>query len=404
MNRIFFELKKVTINKFFLVSTVLLFAYFFWFGITGVYYTVENIKPTVSEKVYDALKSGETDTDKLYEYEESIALDVFNIELRPNLPVGIYGETISDDYVAIESATEQVRYARSGYKSDMISMLRSLYTRYTKAQEEENLYLAKYYNKAIEKYNVEYDLRQMDSKSSYEFLALFHFNWESRVFSILFIMWAAFVTVYCLQAEKMNRCHEMVYCTVSGREKTFLRKTVALVILYTVMAVIFALIELIFGITAFRVKDFSAPIQSLQDFEYCTFGLNYLEFFLLINLMRLLAVLFAMGLAMLCTIHAKSLTRPLVVGFGILALLCYMMVVLTGLHGLEVEGYWAYVRTFLPLSLSQPLLYFAKFDYANILGIPFNRLYVCILLFVLLTGVCLLVTCKNYGKAGSDNG
>lgn len=401
---LFYELKKVTVNKFFLVSTALLFAYFFWFSITGVQFIKGSIKPEVSEKIYSDLNCGKTDTERLYEYQQDIALDVFNVEQRPNLPAGIYGETISDDWEAIENAIKQVRYVRSGYKSDMVSMIKRLYTRYTNSQNDGNHYLEKYYYKAIEKYNVDYALRPMDSDSGFEFLALFHFNWESRVFSILFIMWTAFVTVYCLQSEKVCRCHEMVYSTSSGREKTFLRKTAALLIILIFIAIVFFIIELIFGITAFKIKEFSAPIQSLEEFKYCTFGVSYLGFFILINLMRLLSVIFTMGIAMLCTIRAKSLTRPLAVNFVLLGLLCYLMVVLTGLHGIKVEEYWAKVRTFFPLALSQPQMYFTKFDYENILGMPVNRLFICVILFLIFTTVCLFITLKNYGKAGKHNG
>lgn len=404
MKMIIYEIKKVTMNKFFLVSTALLLAYFFWFSITGMRNMVDFYQPEASAKVYSEINSGKTNADKLYEYEQSIILEVIKAENRENLPAGIYGKTIETDFLAVSKARDQLRYVESSYKTDMLKMIRSLYSRYLQAQRNGNKYLEKYYNKAISKYNVEYDIKPMDSASGYSFLELFHFNWESRVFSILFIMWAAFVTVYCLQSEKVNHCYEMVYSTSSGREKTFLRKTAALSMIFISIAVLFAVIELILGIAAFKIKEFSAPIQSLKNFEYCTFGVSYIGFFLLINLMRLLSVIFTMGIAMLCTIRARSLTRPLAVIFTLLGSLCYLMVVLTGLHGIKVEEYWAKVRTFFPLSLSQPLMYFTKFDYENIFGMPINRLLICIFLFVIFIGVCIFVTAKSYGKAGNHNG
>lgn len=393
------EIKKIIFNRLFIISTVILIGFFTVHAVEKI----KNISTSYAhpQRFYSQISDnpGSKEIADLKEKMDEISFDAFNPLLDP-IPDGEYGENVRIDYLIISQAIEQIKYSQYEFHNDMTLTVKQAYKNMLAEKENGNKYLERYYEKVISKYNTKKDIAIINGRAVYDFLEVFHFSWGSMLFNIFSILWVLFLSAYILNCEKGHGMNEIVYSTVNGRKKLFMRKLKAILIIIVGMTLLIILAEMFIGIFVYHIRDFTATIQSVPYFEFCSFKLNIIQTFLLMHLMRMLSIIFVAAVMTLLSIKAKSLMRPLISGFILFAGSWYALIYFGATHGIDAFEKLSKIRTFYPLALSQPEDYFLKFDYQKFMNYPVNSLFSCIIIFIIISTVCVAVSSRFYGKAG----
>ncbi len=403
---ILLELKKIVLNKFFIISFILVVAYLvFAIDFQLDYFPNDGFEDR--DKFFSSFeyKPGITGVE-INDYISEITSQAFDDRQLPEeqRTPGKYGKDLMADWHICIDVRDTIKHIENGYQNDMIETILVASQNKLSAQANGEKYLEKYNDKVIEKYNKKRNLDLYDTENVEACLDMFHDTYELRMFSVLLIVWTCFISAYCFHAEKSNKCNEAVFSTKKGRWQLFASKVIALLIILLVIALVLFGIEMYFAVNYFNITAFDAPVQSMIKYEYCTFDISVMGMILLMNLMRFMALVFAVAVTAVLCIKAKHIIRPVIIGFLFFGGLGYMLLRLGLLETLEKTKALAHIRAYLPLSLAHPYTYFNLFDYENILGFPVNRLMSCSVVFAVVTVACIFISAKFYGKAGKYNG
>lgn len=392
-----YELKKIINNKFFIISTALLFLLFFYM----ITQYESEIDFKANQKFYSSLpKSVNEQTAKKINDKSNELLEIVFEENSQN-EKGEFSDTIMGDFVIYQKASSQFDYVFTDFKQDRIKLIEDFQSNEKLAKSQNKKFESSYYQKASEIYNNVITPEIVDSEAIDAYFNFFHGKEYNTFNGLFFIIWVAFVSVYCYTGERNFKTNDIIYSCKNGREKLYFNKTLAIICIVFFVEFLFFTIEILLGIFKFKISDyFFTPIQSVQSLKMCMYNFNIFESIVVMNAMKFLTSLFVVFVSGFFSVKAKNILRPLTLTFIFFIGLSSLTLYLGSQTKYEMISKYNFLRNFSPVALTDSLEYLKSYDFGNLFGTAHNRLFVCIIFTIIISLICMLISANLYGKDG----
>ncbi len=151
------------------------------------------------------------------------------------------------------------------------------------------------------------------------------------------------------------------------------------------------------------------PVQSLEFYQSSAANISFLSLIIISGLARLLMFVFVISIAAAVSQISRkvfiSLVADCLILFVMFAFYVYSYEYMLSSEGTLAEtldsrrfNMFEKLRAFLPTCLTQPYVYFEKFDYINVANYPFLRLTTCVIVTAAATVLLLLFAYFRFGN------
>lgn len=314
---------------------------------------------------------------------------------------GDYGETLADDLVIFYGAYNLLEYKNNQFPNNRKQIINdSIYKIMEEEQKEyPNTKVIKSNELAIKKYNKAVPL-ELKNVGDMESMQLY---FDNTIWEYAMIAFIVMLTVRMFTVDISSGAYKMIHSSRMGRRHLFTRQFLAVSSIVTAIAIIAALIQLIFGVALFGVSNFFLPLQMYSEYEFCPFSISIAAFLLIKFLCKLLFYIMIVAVTAMVSIMTRkqfiSLITSLVVGVAPLVTITYYFDQTTKDSGDISTKFKAYdnLRGVVPHGLLNIRRYFSTFDYINLLGFHISRIALILSITALITIICSIVAYKNYG-------
>ena len=224
--------------------------------------------------------------------------------------------------------------------------------------------------------------------------------------AFVFVILAADVFCY----ERTRTLEGMVFTSEKGRKNLFTAKLCSLVCISFVTMLIFTVADVCVAYFIMGGRLLHEPIQILEVFQTSTANIDLLTFIICCNVLRFAVLVLAICLAAAVSQISRnvfvSIIIDLAVMFGMFAAFVYSMGYNTSPSDSPGEivfdsskfALYEKLRGFLPACLTNPMVYFEKFDYINVANYPFTRMTTCVIVTVTASVLLALFSFVRFGN------
>lgn len=375
---IIWEIKKIIKSKFFIISILLISVLYGVFEYRSIPEDIDMISS--QNALYEQLLTDEEEYNKnaLPYYNRIVDKDISQLLLME----GGYLETAYDDYCALKAIEEGRIYTDSGYENSMKETVTASVIALSRC---DSLYEKRLYEKSIEIYNTRVDIEPVYEKGLERFLTWIR---KEPMVGMVLILWCVVLTAQVVGFEERKNLKLIVATTKRGRRDILLSKIAAIAIIVAVVKLMFIIANIIIGLTVYRIsfRMLLAPIQSLEEYQLCSFHVQILGYFMLIGLGQLVLLELAVCVTSVMAYFIKAVPAA-AISLVLWEAPVYLLSCQTWDTYLEMETFGK-IRQYAPWALNSSRDYFLSFDYGRFINFPVNRFITCIIVSVLVMTVC----------------
>ena len=420
------EIKRILRSRVFIILTLLTAAYFIYLTVGAYRINHDSIKSSqkqanaVNEYLAQVTKdTNATDQSTLFEslrQKYSDAMTELNTYIEQNQENWTYDENgfhhpdvqetaLTERYNMAQSAYLTVKYKFDEYvkitENTVINALSLI------ADTSQDSYTVRLNKKAVDKYNRQKDFALIDSSpaSVWHEMYIMSYMYFYIVLAFAFVILAA--DVFC--AENTHSLEAIVYTAKYGRQRLFCAKLCSLLFLAAVFMLVFTAADVISAYYIMGGKLLLQPMQSLEFYQSSAANISFLSLIIISGLARLLMLVFVISIAAAVSQISRkvfiSLVADCLILFVMFAFYVYSYEYMLSGEGTLAEtldsrrfNMFEKLRVFLPTCLTQPYVYFEKFDYINVANFPFLRLTTCVIVTAAATILLLLFAYFRFGN------
>lgn len=397
-----YEYKKLFSSKLMIFMLLLTLGYMAFLPIREVWEDASKIKKkaVTYESVISQAKSDNKTCGDLYNDINSIFTSV---EEENGSLEAIYSDDPFLDLSSITLAADMQQYVTTGFEADRKELIKGMiYQNVSENQKSDpDNYLIKANEKAIKQYNSRIDLKfESTGVNNSTHYSIFNYSiWE-----FVMIAFCVMMTVRLFTLEYTGGAYQLVNTSRRTLKSLFIKKYFTVLVIMILILLIQAVFEIILGMYVFGLKNFSLPIQQIEQFEYCPYTITIAEFYIFKFFIRVLSYTAVISLSSLAAVVIK---RPListiiiiVISAGGLFANMTLYVMIDKVEKSKARLIPAYdrLRLFLPQSLLNIKEYFNGFDCFSLFGFPVSRIAFCINFTAVLSIICITIGYKASGK------
>lgn len=397
-----YELLRILKNKFTWIAVAVLAVYYVVMtvlnGINGVFSAVDTDK---SVNLY-LEQFDSTDREALLvtltEKQRELQVIVFDPE-NPNAAYtepGQYADTLMGDFIILSNATTRVQYLNE-FSRRMIGTVNKAVR--AKAAPNASAYTVAEQDKIISQYN---RVRHFSLISAEGAEAWFHSQSNFFYFKQLLLLTILVIAVTGFLSERSHRMGGMAFSTYNGRSRLFAAKLLAVVAFAGAVMVVFTCFDIVIAAYSMGAKMLGEPIQTISEFTACPFSLTFLGYILVCNALLFLILLVIIGVAAaVCTVIRNGFAAMIVTALPFVAGIAVWVRFINregGAVSLQKPRQW------LPTMFIDPASYIRGFDCVNFLGLPIERVFLCIAVSVALILITTAIAVLRFGKPSCRKG
>lgn len=233
-----------------------------------------------------------------------------------------------------------------------------------------------YLDKMISCYNVNRKPEVVCERIYEHWLTDYAFSKYNQIMTVLMMLIITVLIAFLFHAEDIFRMRELTLASVNGRRIILKRKLAVLFITIFILGFLMTCISLAAGSLFVGIYDWNIPMQSLQLFKHCPFTISFLQYAIVVGLLRTFVLFVYAGLLLLLDRGSKGAIRVLVAGVIITVTLFILSTPYLDYEnkGYEVAKMFDGIRAFCPFCLIAPGFYFSQFDCVMVFGVPVFRL------------------------------
>lgn len=342
--------------------------------------------------------------DLLHEKKQSLEMSVKDFGDLANQQPGEYTDNLITDYLLFSHAYNTANYIYVQIPFDRRQIVNnSLYNiseELEKPQPDESVIRSN--NHVIEKYNRVIPC-ELKSTGNLETMYLF---FDNTIWDYVMIAFVIMITVRMFTMDISSGAYRMIYSSVKGRKRLFVRQFVAVGIIITVMMVLNAICQLFCGMVFFGVTNFSLPLQMVSEYEFCPYMISIggylgikliakiLFYFMILSLSAMITVLWRKVLA--------SFVSLLIIGIAPLITITQFFLYSLDQNSNTLQSkYQTYnaMRCLVPHSLLNIDVYFQTYDEFSMFGFQLSRLFSVCLVTVFIIAICFIIGLCKFGCA-----
>ena len=290
---------------------------------------------------------------------------------------GIYGETLRQDFFAVNGVYEHVRYLVTQVPHNRSKIIKEMLYDMSQADQsgEQDWFTERSNALAIKQYNRILPLKLVSTgiHEGTQYILFNYTMWEYLMLAFLVLM-----TVRMFTMDLISGAYQMIHTSKHAEKSLFFRKFGALALVALLILLFHLGVELIANCTILGLSGFHLPLQQLETFEMCPYFITIGGFYVLKTAMKYLAYLWVIGLTAWI---ASVLRKPLTAGGLGLFLSCGGLVVHMVFYlrqtNVTARKIYRVLRMLLPQGLLNAREYLQTFDVANVLQYPVGRLQLC---------------------------
>lgn len=305
---------------------------------------------------------------------------------------GKYGATLLEDQYMISKvmvATNYVNFFDERRRKTIEDLL------YLSVSAEDE-YKVKEYEKAIEQYNQVIPVSVSGTIfNQSEHYPYFNYTlWEYVMLAFIVMM-----TVRVFSFDRSSGAYRLINTCKKSKNRLFFRQLFAVEFIIAVIVTFHLIAEIYTDMAVLDLSDLSLPIQQYQSFEMCPFAISIGEFFLIKTLLKLAVYTFTVGFTAVFTTLFRKMLPSIVTALvfcdgGLLLNMAFYLKIGEGNGSLSaVSAQYNLIRSIIPQSLLNPREYLSKFDCANFLGNPSERMFICLGITIVLSAISI---CGSY--------
>ncbi len=420
------EIKRILRSKVFIILTLLAIAYFAYLTVSAYRINYDSIKSSqkqanaVNEYLAQVTKDAPAaDQSALFEslrqkYADAMTeLNTYSETDKGEPTYDDYGNIImsaeeralSDKYFMAQSAYLTVKYKFFDYVQLTENTVKNaLELVHDTSQDTYTLRLNK---KAVDKYNRQKEFALIDSTPASVWHKMYtaYYMYFYIVLAFAFVILAA--DVFC--AENTHSLEAMVYTSKYGRQRLFCAKLCSLLFLAAVFMLVLTAADVISAYCIMGGRLLLQPVQSLEIYQSSAANISFLSLIIISGLARLLMLVFVISIAAAVSQISRKVFISLVADCLLLFVMFAFYVYSSGYMALSDTTHseafdsgrfnmFEKLRAFLPTCLTQPYVYFQRFDYINLANYPFLRLTTCVIVTTAATILLLLFAYFRFGN------
>ena len=402
------ELKRILRSKVFIISMLLLAAYFVY--VTGVYIIRarsdiehEHEEAKTFNSVCDELMANYPGDVPLNAWMQQVlaekeaimneAVDKFNAQFDDDEPHEFDEVTANavNDYFSTLSVCNTLNYTLYDYQAAMRKNVEKAIKMVNAPTQ--SAYTVRLNTKAAEKYNSIKNFSLIDSSPASSWYGRFTMERYTYFYIMLFMVFIIIAAdTFC--SENTYSMENMVFTSKYGRKRLFVSKVSALVSICVFTMLILTFIDVIIAWYIMGDTLMFEPLQTLPRFQNSTANISFFGLLLICDLLRTLALVFVVSIAAAVSQLSRKVFISLIIDclvmFSMFAVYMYSsgyMVAdpdtLEFTFDADRFALFERLRAFLPTSFIRPYIYFEKLDYINVANYPFLRLTTCAVVTVI---------------------
>ncbi len=420
------ELKRILRSKVFLISMLLLAAYFVY--ITGLHlirsrndidYKHEEAKTFNS--VCDELMANYPGDVPLNAWLQQVltekeavmneAVDKFDAQFDDDEPHEFDEVTANavNDYFSTLSVCNTLNYTLYDYQAAMRKNVEKAVKMVN--DPTQSAYTVRLNTKAAEKYNSIKNFSLIDSSPASSWYGRFTMERYTYFYIMLFMVFIIIAAdTFC--SENTYSMESMVFTSKYGRKRLFVSKTAALVSICIFTMLILTFIDVMIAWYIMGDALMFEPLQTLPRFQNSTANISFFGLLLISDLLRTLALVFVVSIAAAVSQLSRKVFISLIIDCLVMFSMFAVYMYSSGYMVNEPDKFestfdadrfvlFENLRAFLPTSFIRPYVYFEKFDYINVANFPFLRLTTCVIVTAAATMLLLLFAYFRFGNVFS---
>lgn len=317
---------------------------------------------------------------------------------------GEYTNTLMGDYLLFSKAYNTANYIYVQIPYDRRKIVNdSLYNiseELEKPQPDESI--IRNNEHVIEKYNRVISC-ELKSTGDLETMYLF---FDNTIWDYVMIAFVIMITVRMFTMDISSGAYRMIYSSVKGRKRLFVRQFAAVGIVVTVTLVLNAVCQLFCGMVFLGVTNFSLPLQMVSEYEFCPYMISIGEYLCIKLIAKILFYLMILSLSAMITVLWRkvlvSFASLLIIGIAPLITITHFFLYSLDQNSNALQSkYQTYnaMRCLLPHSLLNIDVYFQAYDEFSIFGFQLSRLFSVCLVTVFIIAVCFIIGLCKFGCA-----
>lgn len=206
------------------------------------------------------------------------------------------------------------------------------------------------------------------------------------------------ICVYLFNVEREEGLYKLIRATKNGRLKTIISKTVVLFLLSALISIIFVVSNFVVDFALYGYSDLSINIQSISEFRNCIFNLTQWQFILTFIFAKVLAVLVISSIFIIIFTCFSSTSLMYILNISVIAIeyILYLFIKPdTFLANLK------YINIFYIFDAQNSVGSYLNLD---IFSNPVNSLYIAIIIFAVISLICIFVSCWIFCTQNQEKG
>ena len=417
------ELKRILRSKVFIISMLLLAAYFVY--ITGVYIIRagsdiehEHEKAKTFNSVCDELMANYPGDVPLNAWLQQVltekevimneAVDKFDAQFDDDEPHEFDEATANavNDYFLTLSVCNTLNYTLYDYQAAMRKNVEKAIKMVN--DPTQSAYTVRLNTKAAEKYNSIKNFSLIDSSPASAWYGRFTMERYTYFYIMLFMVFIIIAAdTFC--SENTYSMESMVFTSKYGRKRLFVSKVSALVSICVFTMLILTFIDVMIAWYIMGDTLMFEPLQTLPRFQNSTANISFFGLLLISDLLRTLALVFVVSIAAAVSQLSRKVFISLIIDCLVMFSMFAVYMYSSGYMVNEPDKFestfdadrfalFERLRAFLPTSFIRPYVYFEKLDYINVANYPFLRLTTCVIVTAAATVLLLLFAYFRFGN------
>ncbi len=419
------ELKRILRSKVFIISMLLLAAYFVY--VTGTY--IIRAGSDIEHKHEEAKTFNSVCDELMANYPGDVPLnkwlqqvlaekeavmneanEKFSAQFDENddEPHLLDEETkkARDDYFSTLSVCNTLNYTLYDYQAAMRKNVEKAVKMVN--DPTQSAYTVRLNTKAAEKYNSIKNFSLIDSSPASAWYGRFTMERYTYFYIMLFMVFIIIAAdTFC--SENTYSMESMVFTSKYGRKRLFVSKVSALVSICVFTMLILTFIDVMIAWYIMGDTLMFEPLQTLPRFQNSTANISFFGLLLICDLLRTLALVFVVSIAAAVSQLSRKVFISLIIDCLVMFSMFAVYMYSSGYMVNEPDKFestfdadrfalFERLRAFLPTSFIRPYVYFEKLDYINVANYPFLRLTTCVIVTAAVTVLLLLFAYFRFGN------